>query len=108
VIDIIKRRLSAAVAAYEWMGETVHFRRLSAASWISLQSLATPEADTDPMKGVNFYVELIAATLCNSQGVTECDTSEGRESLRQLGLKELQSLGELSLKHSGLDGESKN
>lgn len=108
MIDLLKRRMMASVGSYEWNGETVYFRRLSAASWISLQSLATPEADNDPMKGVTFYVELIAATLCNSQGVTECDSGEGREALRQLGFKELQSLGELSLKHSGLHGDSKN
>jgi len=124
MLDILKRRLSASVGAYEWNGETVHFRRLSAGSWVAIQALTAqvagePKADEetkadeepkveDPAKAISFYVELIAITLCDSQGLAECDSDEGRKILRQLSMADLQSLGSLSLKHSGLGGDSKN
>lgn len=108
MLDLLKRRISAAVGAYEWNGETVHFRKLSAGKWLAIQSLASTEADNDPAKAVAFYVELLAATLCSSQGTTECESESGREALQQLSMGELQSLGSLSLAHNGLGGEAKN
>lgn len=108
MLDLLKRRLSAAVGGYEWNGETVHFKRLSAGDFIAVKSLATPEADTDEKAGVEFYVQLLSVTLCTPQGVCECNSDEGRNTLQQLSLSDLQSLGQLSLKHSGLVNSEKN
>lgn len=108
MLDILKRRLQSAIGQYEWSGERVYFKRLSAAAWIKIQALATPDADSDASKSLAFFVELLALTLCTESGGCECDSDEGRETLRQLGLNELQTLGELSLKHSGLGDKAKN
>lgn len=108
MLDILKRRLSAAIGKFEWNGEAIWLKRLSSGSWLKIQSLASDEADNDPAKGIAFYVELLALTLCDESGKCDCDSDEGRETLRQLGLGDLQQLGQLSLTHSGIGEQGKN
>lgn len=108
MLDLIKRRLENPIGKYDWRGETVFIKRLNASAWLTVQKLVSADADNDEQQGMDFYVQLLAMSLCDESGCVTCNNDEGRAALRELGLGDLKSLGELSLIHSGMGEQEKN
>lgn len=116
MLNRLKSINADCVKSYDWHGEPVCVRRLSAADWVQLQSFAA-KAGSEEQDGVkdgagtfDFYIELLAKCLCDAEGNADCDSDEGRNQLRMLGIADLTSLGQLALTHNGAkdEGDAKN
>lgn len=114
MLDRLKQKNAGFVGSYEWDGTTIHLCRMTAKEWVRMQSIleAAAKEEIEGNKAdatVDFYVEVLARTLCDESGVKDCDSDEGRAELRKLSMGDLASLGQLALKHNGAkDDDEKN
>jgi hypothetical protein len=105
MIDALRNYLAGTVHRFQWNGADCFVRRLSAGEYVSLYPLMTPDADKDAGVMLAFYVQLLSLTLCDAGGNRTCGSDEARELLQRLPLSELKKLGEVALKHAGIQDD---
>lgn len=92
------------VTAFEWCGQTVHFRKLTAEDHIALfGKLQSADTADGHAATAAFHVEVVARSWADESGELVANSDEGREKLRLVGFNDLVALGKLALKFNGYD-----
>lgn len=92
-------------------GETVRLQKLGAAGYVKVKayllSVKVNEKNipVNEDESVAFAALVLSKTLVNESGELDCDTNEGRKTLADIPLPELQDLSMRSLQWSGLAAE---
>ena len=106
----LREKIANPIRSYDWDGETVYFRRVSAREWIAMQPkviAAQAAQDAGDGEGVDvqsFYVEVVATCACDAGGNP---LAPPHEELNQLGFYDLKELAEVALEHNGAKHDQK-
>jgi hypothetical protein len=106
--------LTAKPTKFEWQGETVYLRKITARDGAALTArivdLAKQDlgAAQDLEATFEYHAGLVSKSLCDEHGTLLCDTDEGRESLKaRLSFDLLEELANLVLQHNGFNRDAK-
>jgi hypothetical protein len=103
-----------AVTEFEWCGQKIWLRKLSAKDHLELLGRIKDEAtkehtpESSRQATLKYHVTVAARSVADDQGNLLFDTEEGRQTLEQVGFAELCELGELVLSHNGYGSQKKS
>jgi hypothetical protein len=103
-------RAKSLITPHQWNGETLYFRKVSAAEWRALCKRLTdggtpldehnhPVRDADVL---TWWGWVLGKHLCDENGVLTHDTAEKQAELQQLTVNEITSLGQQACVWSGV------
>jgi hypothetical protein len=91
-LDTLRNHAAGLVKAVDVKGNSYHLRKFSAKSY--MEFMAAREAMPSD---IGVYVLLVSKSLCDAEGVLDCDTDEGRELLSRLPVDDIRELGEAAI-----------
>lgn len=107
------KKYTRAGTEYDWCGQKVLLRKLSAQDHLDLfgraaKADAQPDPEADRAATVEFHINIVSRSLVNSDGELLIANDASRAWLRaEVAYDDLCLLSELALKHSGYGGAEK-